>query len=206
ERPPIALQGPLRERLAAGEILARYEWEDVADHALPAVWRALDADVLVPIRQGDGGLDVLALGTKSSGRPYNVLDVSLLRTAANQIALALGTATAFAQLAALNSRLEEEVRERTRELGETTLELAESLAKLRTAYEKLEASQQSLTRADRLATLGRLTAGIAHELNTPLGGVMNALKILTDLGHEYADATDDPNVTKDDHRAIANEI
>ncbi|MEW6268460.1 MAG: ATP-binding protein [Thermodesulfobacteriota bacterium] len=205
-RPPVALRGSIRERLAAGEILARYEWEDGTGHALPGIWRTLDADVLVPIRQGDGGLDILALGAKASGRPYNVLDISLLRTAANQIALALGTAAAFAQLAALNSRLEEEVRARTRELGATNVELNESLGKLRTAYEKLEASQRSLTRADRLATLGRLTAGIAHELNTPLGGVLNALKILTDLGNEYAQAIDDPSVTSSDHHEIATEI
>jgi signal transduction histidine kinase len=202
----VALEPGVRRRLGAGEILARYEWEDGSGDELPAVWRALDADVLVPIRQGDGGLDVLALGTKASGRPYNVLDISLLRTAANQVALALGTAGAFAQLAALNSRLEEEVRERTRELAATNHELNESLAKLRAAYERLEASQRSLTRADRLATLGRLTAGIAHELNTPLGGVLNALKILTDLGRAYAHAIDDASVTPEDHRDIAAEI
>jgi signal transduction histidine kinase len=61
-------------------------------------------------------------------------------------------------------------------------------------------------RADRLATLGRLTAGIAHEVNTPLGAALNALTVLTDLGHEYAASIADPSVTADDHRQIAREL
>jgi C4-dicarboxylate-specific signal transduction histidine kinase len=77
---------------------------------------------------------------------------------------------------------------------------------LRDAYHQLERSQTSLLRADRLATLGRLAAGIAHEVNTPLGAVHNSLRVTTDLAREYADSIDDPSVTKDDHRAIANEL
>ncbi len=38
-----------------------------------------------------------------------------------------------------------------------------------------EMLEQEMVRADRLAALGRLTAGIAHEINNPLGGMLNAL-------------------------------
>ncbi len=104
------------------------------------------------------------------------------------IALALTNAAAFGQLEELNANLEQKVRDRTGALHASNVELNRSLDKLRLAYEKLEQRQASLLRADRLATLGRLPAGIAHEMNTPLSAVLNALKILGDLGREYAAA------------------
>ncbi|MCP1676701.1 signal transduction histidine kinase [Natronocella acetinitrilica] len=48
-----------------------------------------------------------------------------------------------------------------------------------------EALEQEMVRADRLAALGRLTAGIAHEINNPLGGMLNALS--TQRRHGHAD-------------------
>ena len=71
---------------------------------------------------------------------------------------------------------------------------------------QLERKQASLIRADRLATLGRLSSGMAHELNNPLGAVLNALSIVVDLGREYASSIDDPQVQPEDHRAIAAEL
>lgn len=38
-----------------------------------------------------------------------------------------------------------------------------------------EALEREMVRADRLAAIGRLTSGIAHEINNPLGGMLNAL-------------------------------
>jgi signal transduction histidine kinase len=71
---------------------------------------------------------------------------------------------------------------------------------------EVERQQASLIRADRLATLGRLSSGIAHEINNPLGAVLNSLGVLSELGREYAASIDDPGVGPDDHREIAQEI
>jgi signal transduction histidine kinase len=83
---------------------------------------------------------------------------------------------------------------------------AEAFESIRRAYERLEQNQASLIRADRLTTLGRLTAGMAHEVNTPLGAVLNSLRLIADLGREYAEAVGKPEVEPDDHHQIANEI
>ncbi len=63
-----------------------------------------------------------------------------------------------------------------------------------------------MLRADRLATLGRLAAGIAHEINTPLAALMNGLEVLSRLGTEYDESIGDARVTSSDHHEIASEI
>ena len=202
----LTLPPALAERIERGEILARYEWDDGSGRAIPPVWHTLGAELLVPIRRGRAPMGALALGRKGSGRPYTMHDAAFLRGAASQIALAMTNAGAFARLESLNASLEQQVQERTASLAKANTDLGCSLTELRTAYQQLERNQASLMRAERLATLGRLTAGIAHEVNSPLGAVINSLKILTDLGREYADSIDDPEVTAADHHEIAREL
>lgn len=46
-----------------------------------------------------------------------------------------------------------------------------------------ESLEREMVRGDRLAALGRLTAGIAHEINNPVGGMLNALSTQRRHGH-----------------------
>ena len=70
----------------------------------------------------------------------------------------------------------------------------------------LEQSKERLIAADRLASLGQLTGGIAHEVNTPLAAAMNFLHQANALSEEYKNSIDTPTVTKADHLEIANEL
>lgn len=194
----VVLSPNMAERLRRGELLVRYQWDD-DERAVPEALERLRADLVIPIGGDEAPTAMLALGPKQSGRPYNVADVAFLRAAESQVALAMMNAEAFAELEAWNTRLEQEVRERTAELERFVDEL-------RAAYQQLETKQASLMRADRLATLGRLTAGIAHEVNTPLGATLNALTIIRELSHEYGESIDDASVSLEDHRDIAREL
>jgi signal transduction histidine kinase len=70
--------------------------------------------------------------------------VELLKTFAGQAVIAIE-----------NTRLFTEVQERTRQLSQS--------------LEDLRAAQDSLVQTEKLAALGRLVAGVAHEINTPVG-------------------------------------
>lgn len=195
----------LLERLAGGEVLARYEWDDRGGQP-PPPWDDAAAEIVVPLRRGSVLLGLLVAGPKRSGFAYNTHDLAMLQALATPLVMALTAASAVSDLERLNASLEEQVGARTAALERTNAELQDSLQRLRDAYLRLEHNQAGLVRADRLATLGRLSAGLAHEINTPLGAVMNSLKIVIDLAEEYAEAAGDPTVLAEDHREIAAEI
>ncbi|MBN2558343.1 MAG: PAS domain-containing protein [Clostridia bacterium] len=88
----------------------------------------------------------------------------------------------------------------------STVILIKDVTELRNQMEELQRSQEILMEKERLASLGNLIGGIAHNLKTPIMTISGVSKTLEALGEEYRDSIDDPEVTPDDHREIAAEI
>ena len=119
----------------------------------------------VPMLREGAPIGVLTL-TRSEVRPFTDKQIELVATFADQAAIAIE-----------NVRLFESVEARTRELA--------------ASLENLRATQDRLVQTQKLASLGQLTAGIAHEIKNPLNFVNNFSGVSAELIDELQEALGD---------------
>jgi two-component system NtrC family sensor kinase len=74
-------------------------------------------------------------------------------------------------LANINQSLETRIAERTAELRLANEQLAEEQRELTELLSKVESAQQQLLQSEKMAAIGQLAAGVAHEINNPVGFV-----------------------------------
>lgn len=167
----IPADHPIVTYLLARRSLSRLDFDDETDpevrEACRDVFDTLEVELLVPIAYGLDLLGTIAVGRKLSGDRFVVEDRLLLRTLANQSAIAIENAKAYDEIAELNSTLEARVEQRTRELGD---------------------AQAQLVQSEKMASLGQLVAGVAHELNNPIGFVHANLQLLEEQTRKIAEA------------------
>lgn len=72
--------------------------------------------------------------------------------------------------------------------------------------ETIKKNQDMLVEKERLASLGQLVGGIAHNLKTPIMSIAGATEGLTDLVKEYDSSIGDPEVNEQDHHDIAHDM
>ena len=81
-------------------------------------------------------------------------------------------------LAQVNVSLEQRVAVRTHELAEANAKLAREQAETMQLLRKVEDAQQQLLQSEKMAAIGQLAAGVAHEINNPIGFVNSNLGTL----------------------------
>jgi two-component system, NtrC family, sensor kinase len=113
---------------------------------------------------------------RTSMEPFSEKECSMLRTFSDQAVIAIQ-----------NARMFEQVQAKTRELSQS--------------LDDLRAAQNRLVQTEKLASLGQLTAGIAHEIKNPLNFVNNfsalSAELIDELDETLAPAPLDPKTRGD---------
>ncbi|MFM6929585.1 MAG: ATP-binding protein [Bdellovibrio sp.] len=134
---------------------------------------SVESYIGAPFLQTDGGL----LGLLVVMNDQRIDDKDLYSAIVEFFAARIGTeyrrSAVEKSLRLHNESLEKGIRERTQEL--------------QVAFKKLQRAQRKLISQEKLATVGRVTLGIAHELKNPLNVIINSAEIISDSLNEELD-------------------
>jgi len=118
------------------------------------------AVLLVPMRVPSGAVGALLLAKTEGQPPVTAGDAELMTVLGSQVAALLENTRLVNRLEAWNHELEQRLEDYARDLAE---------------------AQERLIQQERLAVIGKLGAGVAHELRNPLGVIGNSAYYLTAL-------------------------
>jgi signal transduction histidine kinase len=141
--------------------------------------RGFRSVALIPLFRNSGSIGIISVTRAETGK-FRDEHIRLLRTFADQAVIAIE-----------NARLFNEVQART-------TELAQSLENLRVA-------QDRLVQTGKLAALGQLTAGVAHEIKNPLNFINNFSALSVELTDELNDVLK-PSILDGKVRAKVDEL
>lgn len=136
---------------------------------------------LLPLFEVVASSITIVLAGTLSGLPEGVRIIAWTGTtivvviaSARQTFLVKEMANAEQEIRLINEGLEGIVAKRTEELRTVNQYLTSKNEQVIRAIENLKSTQKQLIRSEKMAVLGQLVAGIAHELNTPLGAIVSS--------------------------------
>lgn len=171
-----------------GEKVKTFNFTDPADNPLFAPVKSelqnigLRSLVVQPMMYGEVSRGIIILGDRDGYRNFNESDLVLTKVVAGQVAVAIEHANLVAELSRKN-----------RDLVGKNINLDAKNSELKTM-------QSQLIHHEKMASLGRLVAGIAHELNNPINFVHGNLPYLRQYVDELKKVIEAMDQVPEEHR------
>ncbi len=147
-------------------------------------FRATQGMVAVPLVLGGRMIGVVSLGRKANLKPYRASEVHFLTHLKIPVTIAFSNSMQYENI----NELYTQVRGMSEELKRWNVELEK---RVEDRTRELVKTQDQLVQAEKLATLGTLAGGVAHEINNPLTAVLTNAQILKmTAGEEVRESLD----------------
>ena len=123
----------------------------------------------------------------SHARVWSEQDVNLFKEIGRRIADGLSSLLFLRELQESGKELERRVIDRTSRLEEANSELTLLARQLESAYHELKSAHVRVLQQEKMASIGLLAAGVAHEINNPIGFIISNLNSLDKYARKIAD-------------------
>ncbi len=163
--------------------------------------RRVQSVLCMPIHYTSTLIGIVYLENTLNSGVFHSGRMEFLQLLSSQVASALENARLYARLEEARHALEQYSIDLEKKVQERTYDLERRGEELQHALEDLQRTQSQLIQAEKMASLGELTAGIGHEIQNPLNFIRNFSELCIELAADMkAEAESRPSDAHDDHR------
>ena len=160
-----------KDVVVMGDLVGADPEVEIFKSEIEQFFHATQGMVAVPLVLGGRLIGVVSLGRKANLKPYRPNEVQFLTELKIPVTIAFSNSMRYENI----SELYTQVRKMSEELKRWNVELEK---RVEDRTRELVKTQDQLVQAEKLATLGTLAGGVAHEINNPLTAVLTNAQIL----------------------------